>query len=328
MAKIKFQLQVLKRFKGSCYKVCNSFRCFLDPEEEWGRRCRWCSSPDCSTFALAPGLSALFRQTRSCSSLPSSPLPLSLCHHFEVCSSCSFPPPHHYSGWASCGPWCWPCRFSLSGLSLLCKRPVSFSAFSPVASSIGSVWHHKPGTGGAARNNGTNSCGRNQSVRKNQPLTGVKTIKLLHLNKEKSSAVHLCCCPAVCEVQFTSSRLTRPSPDVCQEQWWPPLVVRSPETVTEGYVLARGEGKGSCWSCPAFPCPGSMLLIPDRKKRMMKKEPNNWTFMVAEWRMSSTQTVKVELLVSKRKNVCLYSNMKTFSPCDSSSLLLQLWEQR
>lgn len=67
----------------------------------------------------------------------------------------------------------------------LCRHCVSFSAFPPVASSIGSIWNRKLGIDVPKRHNGTNIWERNQLGARMRPpdkpaTDRCKTIKLLH----------------------------------------------------------------------------------------------------------------------------------------------------
>lgn len=110
-------------------------------------------------------------------------------------------------------------------------------------------------------------------------------VKELHTFKWLSSHfAHLCWSPSVSVLQFTS-RLTSPSPDVCQVQRWPSLVVSSPEPSTERFLLA-GCGDGGGWrglSGFLWPCCFFASQSPGRQRRSRRKMTlYGRTLMVAE----------------------------------------------
>lgn len=84
---------------------------------------------------------------------------------------------------------------------------------------------------------------------------------------------HLCCSPSVSVLQFTS-RLTSPSPDVCQMQRCPSLVLSSPEPGTERFLgLLAGGGEDGGWrGLSGLPCPGCRLASARTGKQRRRRK--------------------------------------------------------
>ncbi|TNN73543.1 hypothetical protein EYF80_016138 [Liparis tanakae] len=82
-----------------------------------------------------------------------------------------------------------------------------------------------------------------------------------------------------------TSRLTRPSPDVCQTQLWPSLVVSSPEPGTERFLaLLAGSGDGGgCRGFSGFASPGCPLAsaTTGRQRKRRRRKLHGRTLMIS-----------------------------------------------
>lgn len=93
---------------------------------------------------------------------------------------------------------------------------------------------------------------------------------------------HLTRSPSISAEQFTS-RLTRPSPDVCHTQLWPCLVVSSPELSTDRFLVLLAGG-GDVWGWRGFSrlsWPGCRLASARRMRHSRKTQVHRAARMVA-----------------------------------------------